>query len=462
MLLTKTRYMTGLQCQKLLWYTMNKPDVFPEAGQQKLSLFDQGIEVGNYAKLLYDGKNAQGNSFSHSLYLTRELMKQDIPVFEAGIKVNNLYARADILIPGWDLIEVKAGTSVKDINIEDLAFQSHVFSLAGIQLNHIYLMYINRDYVRQGDIDPAQLLVKVDVTERVKEARVGIEERIRNMFVGSSPSKKPDVRIGPQCDDPYQCALKERCWAYLPEDNPTILRKGFQDIYDGVLSVKDVKGDLDHRQRIIVEAHNSGTYVDREGIGEFLSRLKDPLHFLDFETVSGAIPLFDGTRPYQQIPFQFSLHILDGGLTHHSVIASGDPRKEILDKLTQYILPQGSILAYYAPFEINVLNNLAEQFPEHEPWISSTTGRFEDLLRPFKSMHYYNPAQLGSASLKKVYPALTGKTYDTAITNGMDASLLLKNNPDVKTLMELEEYCSLDTRAMIDVLEQLKALTQHS
>jgi hypothetical protein len=234
---------------------------------------------------------------------------------------------------------------------------------------------------------------------------------------------------------------------------------------------------------------NSEVHIDREAISEYLEKIKYPVYFLDFETFASPIPVIEKTRPYQNIPFQFSLHVLksiDGELEHYSFLAEGDtdPRKQVLEHLKKYIGPDGSVVVYNESFEKAILRELANLYPEDGSWISSIIDRVVDLYEPFKNFNYYHTAQKGSASMKKVLPVLTGISYDDMdISNGslasasfLNSSRLWKDYVDankldkiaavddklqtseevVKMRKSLEKYCKLDTEGMVHVMQALK------
>ncbi len=197
------------------------------------------------------------------------------------------------------------------------------------------------------------------------------------------------------------------------------------------------------------------------------------MYYLDFETFSPAIPFFEGTRPYQQIPFQYSLHVVEkenAAAKHYSFLAGGtnDPRPEFLSSLKNVLGDSGSIVVYNQSFEKGVLRALANVFPEHDEWVEDLNDRIIDLLAPFRSFHYYDARQKGSASIKNVLPVLTGTTYDHLdISDGMDASLVfldvISNNvaekEEIKIREDLKKYCALDTEGMIWIVDKLKELT---
>ncbi len=228
--ISKSKYLNGLQCDKLLWYYYNAKDEIPETDAAKQAIFDQGHIVGEFAKKLFpDGLEvAEGIvDFKQVIEHSMELIKHRKPLFEAAFMFDNGYARADILNPvgkkQWDIIEVKSSTQVKDINLHDLALQWYTYSGAGLDLRKCHLMHINNQYVRSGDVDPKQLFATEDVTERVMELLPEIKKNLKGMRDVIAQKKVPNVPIGPHCSDPYDCAMTEVCWKFLPEHNPTTL-----------------------------------------------------------------------------------------------------------------------------------------------------------------------------------------------------------------------------------------------
>ncbi len=185
-LLTKSKYISGLQCLKLLWTLVNEKESIPEVNEAQQKIFDVGTKIGVFATSLFpDGIKVSENSFMENINKSKELLKLKKPLFEAGFMINNLFSRADILVPNgdrWDIIEVKSSTEVKEINLHDVSFQKHVYELSGLKINKCYLMYINNQYVKEGEIEPEKLFAKEDITEEVVEFSEGIQERINNML----------------------------------------------------------------------------------------------------------------------------------------------------------------------------------------------------------------------------------------------------------------------------------------
>ncbi len=481
-MLSKSKYLNGLQCLKYLWLLYNDPGKIPAFDASTLRIFDQGHQVGELAGQLFpDGINIPSNDFMGNIKLTKKLLAERKPLFEPGFYQDNLFSRLDILNPAgndaWDIIEVKSSTSVKDVNLQDVSFQRHCAVKAGLKINRCFLAVVNNKYVKHGDINPFEYFTVHDITDKVDQAAQGIEQRIDEMFRIIAAPACPEMRIGEYCNSPYDCPVT-LCSAGLPESNIFDLYRGgkkcYQLFYDGILKVEDIPADykLSEAQQIQKEcALSSAPHIDKKAVREFLSRIKSPVYYLDFETISPVIPLFDGTRPYQRIPFQYSLHKVTGKETrHYSFLAEGkdDPRPALLKQLKKEIGTKGSILTYNQSFEEGVIREMAEVFPEYAEWAETIYPRILDLLQPFQSFSYYHPAQHGSASIKKVLPAVTGKGYsDLAIAEGEAASSAFMTvtfgeateQERLQVRSDLEKYCGLDTEGMIWIVDELKKLS---
>ncbi len=455
----------------------------PETDPVTQHIFDQGHLIGELAKKLFPGGiDIPTEDFMGNISTTLELLKERKPLFEAGITAERLYSRVDILNPtgeeGWDIIEVKSSTSVKDVHINDVAFQRYCCNQSGLNIRKCYLILINNQYVRDGQIDPEGLFNIHDVTDKVEEASVGIQNRIDGILEVINQEGCPEMIIGPHCRDPYECPLTD-CWDSLPEHNIFTLyyggKKSFEMYDSGIVAIGEIPSGykLNDKQRIQQACVASGEpHIDREAVHGFLSSLEYPLYYLDFETIGPAVPLFDGVRPYQNIPFQFSLHVVKGEfsqLEHYSFLASGasDPRPALLSELQKALGNSGSIIAYNKGFEEGILRDLAPAFPEYSDWITQVCSRLVDLLAPFRNFDYYHPLQKGSASLKAVLPAITGRGYeDLDINDGQLASIsflsaTFGDMPDaerVKVMTDLEQYCGRDTEGMVWIVDKLREL----
>ncbi len=415
---------------------------------------------------------------------TMDLLKSRKPLFEAGILAGKLYSRVDILSPAgeeeWDIVEVKSSTSVKDVHINDVAYQRYCCSQSGLNIRKCFLALINNRYVRDGEVDPEGFFNIHDVTDQVEEASVGIQDRIDGIMEVIGQETCPEMIIGLHCRDPYECSLTD-CWDSLPEHNIFSLyyggKKSFAMYDSGIFTIGEIPDDypLNDKQRIQQVCVDSGEpHVDREAIRGFLSSLQYPLYYLDFETIGPAVPLFDGVRPYQNIPFQFSVHVVQNEQlppAHYSYLSSGtdDPRPTLLAELQKVLGNSGSIITYNKGFEEGILRDLAKVSPEYNTRIDQVCSRLVDLLVPFRNFDYYHPAQKGSASLKAVLPAITGRGYeDLDISDGQLASITflaatygdMPEDERVKVMTNLEQYCGRDTEGMIWIVEKLREIVR--
>jgi len=487
--ISKTKYMEGLQCPKLLWYEYNRKEDLPEIDAGTQAVMDQGKKVGELAQTLFpEGIRIERDYMpDKQSEKSLEVARLRKPLFEAGFVHNRAYALVDILNPvakdAWDLIEVKSSTKVKDEYYSDVAFQKYTYEGAGLKIRKCYLMYVNNQYVRKGKIEPKKLLATEDITKQCDELIPEIEQNIVDMLEAIKKKDEPRVKIGPHCADPHSCPLEDICWSFLPsKDNVFCLYSGKKKAYElmesGILSIRDIKEgiELSDKQSIQVACHKNGTaHVDKKGIKDFLSTLKYPLYFLDFETINPAIPEYDNSRPFEAVPFQYSLHIVKDEKAkpeQHSYLAPGDkdPRPEILKQLKKLLGNSGSIVAYNAIFEKTTLRHASEAYPEYQEWVAGLEERIIDLLVPFRGFLYYHPDQAGSASLKAVLPVITNSNYDNLeIADGGMASreyyrVTFEDNIDEKERQRvraaLEKYCDLDTRAMIEILEELEKISR--
>ena len=475
-LLTKSKYMTGLQCSKYLWTLFHEPDKIPEHGEVAQYRFEEGTKVGKIAtKVFPNGIDLSETESKENLEETEKALKRERPIFEAGFMADNCSSRVDILIPKgkkWDIIEVKSSTKVKDVHIQDVSFQKFCCEKKGLKIRKCILMHVNNKYIRKGKIEPEKLFIQTDITSEVEEAIKDISERVKEMFKIIKSKECPNLDIGMHCNSPYDCPIEE-CWDFLPTNNVGHLycsnKKSFELIEMGVYSIKDIPEDIELSEKQQIQKQCELTnkpYIDKEEIGKFLKKLEYPLYYLDFETFNSAVPLYDGVRPYQQIPFQFSLHVVDGKkVKHYSFLASGskDPRKEFSESLKKVLGSKGSVIVYNKSFEIKILKELGEMFGIEE-WVSKVVERVVDLLVPFRSFYYYNALQKGSASIKNVLPALTGKSYEgLEIADGFTASLAymrgefydVSSSEREKVRANLEKYCCLDTEGMVWIVEAL-------
>ncbi|MBF0620130.1 MAG: DUF2779 domain-containing protein [Candidatus Omnitrophica bacterium] len=489
-ILTKSKFLNGLQCPKLLWTRCSDPLYIPPPAVSLQRVFDIGHEVGILARKRFPGgAHVQEEDFGKNLQETKSLLADPNPkpIYEAGIKAGRLYARADILVPSstiggaWDVVEVKCGTDCKEVYLQDIAFQRYCYEQAGIRIDRCYMMYINNQYVKRGAIDPEQFFSLLDVTEEIIPFVEDTPALIDGFLKIIDMPACPNISIREHCGQPYECQMKPLCWQFLPKFNVVELSrgkaKGFDLLDQGIMRLKDIPSGfkLTDKQQIQVACAISGDpHIDISAIAGFLGMVNYPVCHMDFETIFEAIPRFDGTRPYQQIPFQFSVHIQEspGAVpAHFEFLHKGadDPRPALAKALKACLSLDGTILAWNKGFEEGRIKELAVAYPEYAEWSADVLALTEDLIVPFRSFHYYHPDQHGSASLKKVLPAFIGKGYaGMTIADGGQATteyIRVTYRKDVDSVdraqvyADLKAYCGLDTSAMVEILERLRALS---
>lgn len=483
-LISKSNYMDGLTCPAYLWFSLNDKDFDDTPDLMTAHLMEQGSQVGSLARKLYpEGINAMVGLDGDTAADTQKLLKKRIPIFEAGFVAGPLYARVDILLPAannaWDIVEVKGVTTIDESHIQDCAFQKYVCEKSGIKIRKTYLLYVNKDYIKKGAIKPEQLLICEDITEQAENEQNNTEANIGSLLKILKSKSKPKPQIISNNCNPKECAYNENCIGKLPNDSVFYLYRGgkkSKQLYiSGIKRIRNIPKTekLTTNQSIQLSCElKSCIHIDQKEIKTFLSQLKEPVYYMDFETYAVTIPRFDGMKPNQSITFQYSVHVQEKGrLTHYSYLApyNIDPREEFLKELKSVLGKNGSIVVYNQAFEQSRLKELGEQFPKYMKWISSLDKRYIDLLLPFRAFSYYDPSQQGSASIKKVLPAITGKSYDNlAISNGGDASVMyykastgsLKEEESLKLRSDLEKYCGLDTEGMVWIVEKLKKLSE--
>lgn len=475
--ISKSTYMNGLQCPRLLWFVVNSSEKIPEPDKETQFVFQQGREVGNYAKKLFPG-GVEVPYGSNSIEATQKLVAKQATIFEGAFSFNGTFAKIDILQPvdkqQWDMIEVKSSTQVKDEHIDDVAFQQYVLEGSGLKVRRCHLMFVNNEYARDGEIEAQAFLSKEDITELVAEKLPFVEDSVKEMQKVLAMAKPPKIPIGPRCNSPYGCPINNNCWSFLPEHNVTELyyfRQKYELLEKGIIKIADIPSGikLSDKQKIQKEAIKTAKpIISKKELKSFLDSLEYPVHCLDFETLSVAIPPFDKARPYQKIPFQFSIHIIQKPKARpESYSFLADSRNNFapeLVKALRVIGPKGDVLAFNKSFEKQVLECLEELSPKDGEWLSSVINRLKDLMDPFRGFSYYHAEQHGSCSLKAILPVLTGKSYEgMEIEEGSTASIMyyLTHFKDCQkiekenTRKALLEYCNLDTEGMVEILGKL-------
>lgn len=475
--------MRGFQCPKSLWLMQHNPEVEAETSAATQFQYDEGSEVGEMAQRQFpDGVATKAEYWDQegAAKETADLIKKGHKViFEAAFIYDGLFARADILKKdksGWHLIEVKKATKVKPEYYQDAGVQAHIIENFGLKLKTISLMHINNKCVYP---DLHNLFTIADITSEVREMMPEVVTTIKSLKDVAVLKDEPKVDIGPHCSTPYDCPLQEYCWKNVPKksvfDLPSIRSgKKWELFNSGIKQISQLDpDDFKHARvkRAIEVTKSNKTYVDKKGIQSELKNWEWPFYFFDFETLGPAIPRYKNTKPYGQIPFQFSCHIWanpkSSELQHFEYLhtKATDPRDGLIGSMLKGLGKTGSIVAYNKKFEIGVINSLAEYDPKNAEALLNLVERFVDPLPIFQEF-VYHPDFSGSFSIKNVAPALIGAklNYDNLeIGDGSTAQAWAEQilrgkikKPQLDSLVEnLLIYCRQDTMAMVDLVKWL-------
>ncbi|MBK9273038.1 MAG: DUF2779 domain-containing protein [Flavobacteriales bacterium] len=485
-LLSKSTYMRGRQCSKALWLYKQRRELLPPVDAARQAIYDTGTEVGLLARQLFPGgvdcTPETPTDFAPALAATQRAIADGAPViYEAAFLHEDVLAALDILVrdaEGWKAYEVKSSTSAKEYQWHDAALQAHVIEGCGIPLADVSIVHLNSQYVRQGPLDVRQLFAITSVKQLVDAERRDVPARIVALKAVVQRPEAPAVDIGPHCTAPFDCDFMHHCWAHVPAVGSvfdlTRARGRDWDLYHrGILLLKDIPDGeplTAAQQRQVDGAKHGSPTIDRPALRRWLGGLRYPLHHLDFETVMPAVPLFEGTRPFQQLPFQYSLHVQaapGAAPVHRAFLAegTGDPREAFVQRLLADIGAEGDILAYNATFEKMILQQLARDRPPLAAAVEGLMGRMKDLHTPFQAGWYGVPAMNGRTSIKVVLPALVPElSYgDLAVQEGDSASRLFLQlvtgryaGDALQLRRDLLAYCALDTLAMVKVLGVLE------
>ena len=483
--LSKSKLMAFRQCPKRLWLEVHHPDRRTDSAAAQ-ARFETGYQIGDLAKKLYDPKgkgeelNPRDTGYEVAFTRTKELLESTNPIFEASFSAGGALALADVLLPvrkggcrAWRMVEVKSSTSVKDYHRDDAAVQAYVARASGVPLASVSLAHVDSTWVYPGGGDYQGLLLENDLTQEAFAREDEVKGWIAEAQTIVAKRKAPKRNTGSHCCEPFECGFLAHCQSQEPQAQypvtwlPRVQSKDLKaHIADGgVIDMRDVPDALLNEAQLRVKKHTlSGrTYFDLVSAAQDLAAHKLPAYFLDFETIQFAVPIWKGTRPYQQIPFQFNLHRLGrtGKLDATSFLdlSGNDPSRAFADALIAACGERGPVFVYNQGFEKARIEELADRFGRLKGPLMAIHARVVDLL-PIARNHYYHPKQQGSWSIKKVLPAVAPDLrYDEldgvqdgglAMTAFMEA-IAAKTTSSRKAEIEkqLLQYCGLDTYAMV-------------
>jgi hypothetical protein len=491
MQLSKSDYMLFLRHPAWLWLKKHDPKKLPAVSAELQAIFDAGNLFEDYAEQIFPDAVKLGfgvpGGYNQLTLRTKEALDQGAKtIFQAKFEADSLVCICDCLqvveANTFDLFEIKSSAQVKVEHEWDLAFQKYVLEHSGYKIRNVAVVHANREYVRNGAIDARKLVSISDLTKQVEEKAVQTEINIKEALSVMNSDKCPDLT-------PALAGLN--ALGEWMEIYKTLVEIEENSIYSlcslnaskvaeleksAIKKLGDIPDDfpLTDKQRLQVLATNSDKAIlDKHQIKAFLEKIKFPLYFLDYETFSSVIPAFDGVKPWEQVPFQYSLHRLDalnGKLQHFEYLHSenSSPAKAISQSLEENIGPEGTILAWNDSFEKSCNTRLGRLVPEFAEFFDSVNERIMDLMTPFSAGHYAHKDFCGSASIKKVLPVLVPElSYsDLDIHDGGTAqrvwmSVILdgKNSSEKeKILKNLLSYCQLDTLAMVEIYKHLQQI----
>ena len=485
MYLSKSKYTKAVQCNKILWLDKYKSEVATPLDNESVLL--NGTRVGELAKSLFgEYIDVEFNTdLSKMIDSTNELLKIDkCNICEASFNYKGNFCSVDILKKdkdNFEMYEVKSSTDVSDIYLDDISYQYYVLNSLGLNVKKACIVHINNEYVRHGDLELDKLFKIVDVTEIVLSKQNEVKSKIEeiNKYMENKDEEDKDIDI--YCFTPYECPYFKYCSRMLPEKSVfdirmMSLKKKFDLYKSGIYKYEDLineKLNDKYLEQIDFDLNDRDEKINKKEIEEFMNTLSYPLYFLDFETYQEAIPSYDNICPYEQIPFQYSLHYImsvDGELLHKEYLSECDidPRRKLAEQLVKDIPSDVCVLAYNMAFEKRVIKKLAYLYPDLSDHLMSIYDNMKDLMIPFKNRDYYKKEMEGSYSIKYVLPALypddPSLDYHNLdmVHNGAEASntystlgtYSAKEQKEIRKNML--KYCELDTFAMVKIWQRFK------
>lgn len=494
--LSKSKYCKLVQCPKILWMNKYKSNVaVPTAREAVLA---NGTAVGELARNLFgDYTNIEFNTDLNIMVEDTKKMLKSKPniITEASFNYDNNFCSVDILknnLDGVEIYEVKSSTDVHDIYLDDASYQYFVLSNLGLNVKKVCIVYINKQYVRDKELEIEKLFNIQDITDIAKLKQDEIKKTIEmaNKYMDEyNGDNEPNTDIGMHCFNPYKCEFWEYCTRNLPKPNVFDIGGGmhtskkFEKYYEGKISFRDLQNEnLNQKflEQIDFELNNLKPKIEKEAIKGLMDSLKYPLYFIDYETYQLAIPEVEGTKPYQQLPFQYSLHIIKekgASIQHKEFLAEIDDQNYIrhfAESMIKNMPENGSVIIYNKAFEPVRNNEIARMYPDLKDELERINSNIIDFMEPFKQRKYYTKEMHGSASIKAVLPALYPNDPELdyhnlpVVHNGGEASeaFLSLRNMSKEEQKEIRHgllvYCELDTYAMVKIWEKLNEIVEGS
>lgn len=479
-MISKSNFMQFLRCSCELWLAKQRPDLFPPTDPALQRIFDEGNVVDSWAQRLFlDAVNVDGFGVPAATNTRKAIATGATALLQPTFMTSKISCRCDILTKNadgsWNIFEVKSSTDVKEEHVIDVAFQRTCLEEAGIRVAQTFLVHINNQYVKHGEIDPRQLFAIKEITHEVEAVMPMVKKEIPRALAVLEWDKAPSLVHVASCANPAECEFLARYFSELKGDHiysiATSLPNGklIAFLERGLLKPEqvpeDVMAELPNIKFPGIQAEPAVS-IDKEAIKAELGELQYPLYFLDYETFFPAVPLFDGYRPYQQMVFQYSVHVVrEPGAEpeHYEYLAEemADPAQGVASSLKSHIGDTGSVIVWNARFEASRNAEIGEHLPEFANFMANINDRMYDLMMIVKKGYYVDSRFGGSASIKKVLPVMCPElSYnDLAIHEGgtASASWAILTNPTTSSeakeqlKKDMLAYCGLDTYAMVAI-----------
>ncbi len=502
-MISKSSYVYYCGCPKMFWLHLHKKEEASPLEAITLRNIENGVIVNDLALHYFlDTYNASVRTkdnipeYDKQIENTRIAIEHNVDVIaEASFSIGELFCAVDLLKKdkdGYIIYEVKSSKEVKDKHLPDIAFQKYVLDKCGLKINDVYILHVNKEYVRHGDLNIQEFFKAEKLTDNpffLDEYRK-IPTVIDTIIKLSKDNKEPTALFNHACTNKDgKCPFYKYCHSFIPSKNCVKSINGIrhsEDYYNkGIFTIEDllekVNPKLNKRQKVQVDAYlnNKEVYIDKDEIISFLNNLRYPLYYLDFETTSEIIPPFDGMRPGEEYPFQYSLHIEmspNGEVIHKEFLGEEhDCTRALAEQLIKDIPVGSCTIAFHNSTEKRFVKYLAEKYPDLKEKLISINRQMEDLLYPFEHGHYYHIKQGGSNSIKYVMPALCPKMEDAyhqlpIVHNGGEALAMfiplvtkLKGTPEYdKVRQGMLDYCCLDTLSMVEIMKVLRKAVEEN
>lgn len=510
--LSKSKYTLAWQCPKILWLRQYKPGEEAPLDSGTLARMNTGNDVGDLAMGLFGdfvevtaykdaGNGDRALDLGAMISRTKEEMEKGTPVIcEASFGKDGNFCSVDILkqeAGGWAIYEVKSSTHPeKPEYAVDTAYQKYVLEKCGVNVTGTYIVTLDSSYVLDGELDISKLFKITDISEKVSEEIEKVGPKVEEVRKMAESDAEPDIACGTQCFTPHKCRFVGYCMRDLPSPSAFDLyriskKKAFEYYYAGKADLRTLyeSGELDDPKSAEAETRlrqaehyvkSLPPHVDAEGIRSFADTVSYPLYFLDFETMTPVVPVYQGTKSRQQIPFQYSLHYIEekgGELRHKEFLAESgpDPRRDLAESLCRDIPMGVCTMVYSKSMESGRIKELAEEFPDLAEHLLGIDKGIVDLIEPFRKGYYYNRNMTPSGdtalfSIKNVLPSVFPDDPELdyhnleGVSNGGEAMEIFPQiqymDPEERerTREGLLKYCELDTYAMVKLWQELERI----